>query len=362
MKVITPLLRHAVYPLLAGAGYFRSLATRGEVCILTYHGVLPRGYSSTDPVLDGNLLSARAFRQQLRWLKTNFEVVAPGDFLSWLRRERDLPSRALLLTCDDGLLNHLTEMVPILREEALSCLFFVTKSSTSSSAGMLWYEQLYLMLMTAREDQAFEAFHLQARLGSKGQRRILWWELVKRLSRLESNARKGFVTDLGNKMDLSDNRRWIACFEERFHLLTRSDLDKLSEAGMTVGAHTLSHPVLAEQSDEAALVEILESRRALEADLGVPIWAFAYPFGDPASISARDITFAERAGFQCAFTNSRGGFGARLPRYSIPRVHVTSEMSFSELEAHICGFYRDLHRPAIGWREMQSIKRPSAPV
>jgi hypothetical protein len=72
--------------------------------------------------------------------------------------------------------------------------------------------------------------------------------------------------------------------------------------------------------------------------------------------------FAERAGFDCAFVNSGGGFGAPLPRYSMPRVHVTSDMSFSELEAHICGFYRDLHRPAIGWREMQSIKRPSAPV
>ena len=62
----------------------------------------------------------------------------------------------MLLTCDDDLRNTLTEMVPILQEHGLSCLFFVTGASLGAMPVMLWYEQLYLMLLTAKEDIALE--------------------------------------------------------------------------------------------------------------------------------------------------------------------------------------------------------------
>jgi hypothetical protein len=51
---------------------------------------------------------------------------------------------------------------------------------------------------------------------------------------------------------------------------------------------------------------------------------------------------AEQAGFACAFMNVGGGFGAALPKFALPRVHVTAEMGLAELEAHISGFYNAL--------------------
>ena len=40
----------------------------------------------------------------------------------------------MLLTCDDGLQNTLTDMLPVLQELGLSCLFFVTGASLSEIA------------------------------------------------------------------------------------------------------------------------------------------------------------------------------------------------------------------------------------
>ena len=113
---------------------------------------------------------------------------------------------------------------------------------------------------------------------------------------------------------------------------------------MTVGAHTLSHPVLSRAPDDLAWHEISESRSVLKKALGQEAWAFAYPFGNGATVTRRDVRLTEEAGFRCAFMNVGGGFGAPMDRFAVPRVHVTSEMNLSEFEAHISGFYRTLRK------------------
>ena len=96
----------------------------------------------------------------------------------------------------------------------------------------------------------------------------------------------------------------------RFGLLDRSQLRQLVDQGMSVGSHTLNHPILSQQSSDLAWREISESRSLLESATGKPVWALAYPFGDPASVTTREMQMAEQAGFECAFMNIGGGFGA----------------------------------------------------
>jgi peptidoglycan/xylan/chitin deacetylase (PgdA/CDA1 family) len=109
---------------------------------------------------------------------------------------------------------------------------------------------------------------------------------------------------------------------------------------MTIGAHSLSHPILAHASPDLAEQEISESRRVLEQVLAQTTWAFAYPFGKGATVTPREIQLVEQAGFRCAFMNTGGGFGAQVDRFTVPRVHVTANMNLSEFEAHLSGFYR----------------------
>src|SRR5271154_6537407 len=114
MRFVSPLLKRLVYPTLSGAGVFRRAAARG-LAVVTYHGVVPSGYEPVDAALDGNLVSAETLRRQLRLLKSNYDVVSPEDVLAWLEGGRKLPARAVLVTCDDGLLNHLRDMLPVLQ-------------------------------------------------------------------------------------------------------------------------------------------------------------------------------------------------------------------------------------------------------
>ena len=350
MRIISPLLKRVVYPSLAKAGAFRHKPADG-LSIVTYHGIIPRDYEPVDPTIDGSLVKAETFRFQLRLLKKNYNVISPDQLLHWCENECNLPPRAVLVTCDDGLLNAATEMLPILQEQKVSCLFFALGLSASDSPGMLRYEELYLMLLAAPAGAfsvALNGLEIVGDLGTGEQRRALWRQLLRFLFKCDCEGSSQFMELMRLKLGLGAN--WKAAYLgdtariRRFSLMSANELRVLLSAGMAIGAHTLSHPMLSQLPAEKAKFEIAEGRKRLETALRAPIWAFAYPFGGSDSVSSRELVMAQEAGFKSAFLSFGGGFGADLPRYALPRIHVTSEMNLAEFEAHVSGFHNSLQR------------------
>ena len=350
MRFVSPVLKRVVYPSLAKAGVFRRSAA-GGLSIVTYHGVLPEGYRVIDPALDGSLVQAAAFREQLRLLRANYSVISPERMQQWCEGKVELPPRALLVTCDDGLVNVVTDMLPILQEEKVPCLFFVIGLSSEDEPRMLWYEELYLMLAAGREG-AFSIrlgeVEMRGVLGTQDQRRVLWRELTTFLEKCDYENCSQFLDAVRVHLGLSEGFTASYLTEprarKRFRLLGPAELRTLLAAGMSIGAHTLSHPMLSQLSEERAWFEMREGRSRLEKTLGREVWAFAYPFGGPSSVSQREFSMAEKAGYRAAFLSFGGGFGADLPHYALPRIHVTGDMTLAEFEAHVSGFYRSLRR------------------
>ena len=358
--MVSPILKRVVYPTLAGMRYFRGAAQKG-LAVITYHGVLPPGYRPMDPGFDGSLITAETFREQLHLLKKRYTIISPEEMLAWCRGF-DLPPRAALLTCDDGFLNNLTEMLPILQDEGLRCLFFVTGASTGDKRTMLWYEELLLVFMRARAGNykiCDNGLEIGGVLGEREQRRAQWWSAVKRLSQTGAETRESFLRAAHSYFELQDTLEfYLETYPEarrHFCLLTRPELQQLAAAGMTIGAHTLTHPILANLPPELAWSEIAESRARLEAAIGKNVWAFAYPFGDAGSVNSRVVAMTKQAGFDAAFLNIGGGLGSELPRHAIPRVHVNAGMGLAEFEAHLSGFYERLQR---GFRRAPEAKQP----
>jgi peptidoglycan/xylan/chitin deacetylase (PgdA/CDA1 family) len=358
LRFVSPALKHIVFPTLSRIGYLRYAAGAGPT-VVTYHGVFPAGYKVTT-ALDGNLIHADSLRRQLKLLTKRYQVITPEDFLRWSEEKLSLPPRSILLTCDDALRNTLTEMVPILEEFGVSCLFFVTGASGEETPSMLWYEELYLMLLGANEPISLSL--PEAGIGAcpivRNERHAFWWTLVERLSQFDGELRRRFLNEIRGQLELSESwrERFVqdSTLAARFLTLDVAGLRKLAAAGMTIGAHSLSHPILARASAELAWREISESRSVLENILGQTVWAFGYPFGNAATVTARDVQMTEQAGFRCAFMNSGGGFGAKIDRFALPRVHVTADMSLFEFEAHISGFYGSLRKRLLDGYELHA--------
>jgi peptidoglycan/xylan/chitin deacetylase (PgdA/CDA1 family) len=369
MLLVTPFLKHVVYPSLARLGYFRKWRTKqpDQLTVLTYHGVFPEGYKARSRFLDGNLISKDRLREQLRILKCRYNVIAPEDFKRYLRGEFQLPSRAVMLTCDDGLANVVTDMLPVLQDEGLKCLFFLTGASFMDSPAMLWHEELWLLLNVIGP-RCLDFHHASAsiqRIPSQEQekdRHALWWKLVHELSKTAAETREQFMDELRIAAGLSDTWKANLLQDEanrkRFQLLTVSQVADLLHAGMTIGAHTSHHPVLADCSAEVAKREL----SAFAAADGKPLWAFAYPFGTEDTVSSRELALSEAAGYDCAFMNIGAGFSSAMHKFSIPRIHVTADMNLGEFEAHASAFHQylqnklrhsslpTLHQPALQQR------------
>jgi peptidoglycan/xylan/chitin deacetylase (PgdA/CDA1 family) len=350
MKFVSPLLKRVLYPAMHRSARLAHYADSGPLAILTYHGVLPAGYEARDLRLDGSWVTARGFRDQLRYLRKRYNLVTPEQVRLWLSGQGDLPPRAVVLTCDDGLSNAVSDMLPILQSENATCLFFVTADSLSSAPGMLWYEELYLALLAAPEGPfVTDSCGVEFRgvlEKSAAQRHAVWRQLVERLSAGNAQARRTFAKALRAEFRLPE--KWLGQrsphFASRFRLLSREEIATLLAAGMSIGSHTASHPRLSCLPDDLAWSEISETRCQLERALGISVWAIAYPFGGTDSVSERELVMAEKAGHTCAFVNFGGGFGAELPRFALPRVHVTQQMSLAEFEGHLCGLHERLRR------------------
>lgn len=343
MRLASPFLRKVVYPGLSRTGYLR-LPVTGGPRVLTYHGILPEAYGS-DQNIDGNLVTPEKFRQHLAFLKEHYQVICPEEFLAWCEKEHALPDRAVLLTCDDGLRNHLTCMLPILQEFDVSCLFFVTGQSLASSPAMLWHEELFLAIVGGNDSEVEIPEIGNVRLTTQSSKRDLWRSLVTRISSLPRDARAQILARI--KAQLGDepiDQCKQSNLRDRFHLLQVDELRQLLDAGMSIGAHTISHPRLSGLPRESAWQEISQIRNSLELALDRPIWAFAYPFGDLNSVSDRERKLAEDAGYSCAFLNVSADWVGQKSGFAIPRIHITGSMKMPEFEAQVSGFHRFLQR------------------
>ncbi len=82
------------------------------------------------------------------------------------------------------------------------------------------------------------------------------------------------------------------------HYMSLEELKTIRDAGMWIGSHSLSHPFLTKIKDAAALRrQIFESKRILEEKLGVPVTAFAYPFGQ---YDKEIVSLVREAGYRTA--------------------------------------------------------------
>lgn len=90
---------------------------------------------------------------------------------------------------------------------------------------------------------------------------------------------------------------------------------------VTIGAHSLTHPVLANETSDEAARQIAGSVAQLAARLGRPVRTFAYPNGAAGlDYTPREQALLRAAGVELAFTTDAGYVGRRSDPLALPRV------------------------------------------
>ncbi len=85
----------------------------------------------------------------------------------------------------------------------------------------------------------------------------------------------------------------------RSEWMTWDDVRGLRDAGFEIGAHTRNHVDLGRVHGREAEGEIQGSRERLQAELGVRVDLFSYPYGRPEQITDANRELVKTLGFRC---------------------------------------------------------------
>jgi peptidoglycan/xylan/chitin deacetylase (PgdA/CDA1 family) len=232
--------------------------------ILIFHRVPP----APDPLFPGEI-DAHSFEQILVWLKSWLNILPLGEAVERLKRA-SLPSRAACVTFDDGYADNYTQALPILERHRIPATFFIATGFLDG--GRMWNDTL-IEAVRATTQEAIDLNSLGlgvVRTHSIEDKRNALQRIIPELKHRRPEARLRATSIVAEHCDASlpDNL-----------MLTSAQLRSLHAAGMEIGAHTVSHPVLTICDDASARREIADSRAKLEALLGERIGLFAYPNG-----------------------------------------------------------------------------------
>jgi peptidoglycan/xylan/chitin deacetylase (PgdA/CDA1 family) len=120
-------------------------------------------------------------------------------------------------------------------------------------------------------------------------------------------------------------------------LMTAQELNELDAHGLSVGAHTMSHPHLSALNPNRQRDEILGSKRLLEEILGHEVRAFAYPFGAFSDYSDETVSLVREAGFSLAVTNRYGTNAPAADRWTLRRIWIDRTDDLSLFKAKVDG-------------------------
>jgi poly-beta-1,6-N-acetyl-D-glucosamine N-deacetylase len=247
--------------------------------------------------------SLKEFESCVKWLKKNhFSFLSTDELCRIIDQNLPLPKGAVVLTVDDGWQSNKSNIVDIAEKHQIPVTIFVATEPVEH--GVYWWSII-----------------------EEAQRKGMTPLQVEQLKKVPNEKRLALVGNLRPKLTL------------KREALTVKQVQQIAALQwITVGAHTSTHPILNNCSEEQVYFEAQESKAKLQNWTGQCIDYFAYPNGN---YSEREARIVSETGFKLAFSvRTEYLTKENLHRkYEIPRFEVIENASFAETICRMTGVW-----------------------
>lgn len=278
---------------------------RAKLQVFIFHRVL-----AEPDLLVGGEPTAADFEWMVRFIAGAYNVLPFGEAVARLQ-QATLPAAPACITFDDGYRDNITIALPILKKYRVPATFFIATAFLSGTR--MWNDDVIEAVRIAPDGELdwSELGLGRYDLGSAAQRCRCIENVLNKLKYVQHTERWQLAREIATRADLPKISNLMM---ERDHVIA------LAQAGMEIGAHTHSHPILSGLPESQAESEIAQGKSELEAILGQPVKSFAYPNGN----TKRDLTeshvhMLERLGFHAAAITDHGFANSRTNPFLIPR-------------------------------------------
>ncbi|MDF2425436.1 MAG: polysaccharide deacetylase family protein [Nitrosopumilus sp.] len=237
-------------------------------------------------------------------MSKRYKFVSHQDMIDYYDRKISLKN-SCHITFDDGDISVYNIAFPILKEKNIPATLFVSPLMISQGTNY-WFQDLKHL----DHEVVRQKFKLQVSdkpgLESFGPNQFLKSQTF---STIDSIIRKV-------KNETHPNIPSYNMSDEQLKELAESNF-------FTIGAHTLHHPILSNESDSISAGEILDSVRDLSILLNKKVDAFAFPNGlETIDYGSRELGIIKSSDVSVSYSCTYNFFSQKCNRYAIPRVEI----------------------------------------
>jgi peptidoglycan/xylan/chitin deacetylase (PgdA/CDA1 family) len=308
--------------------------------ILLYHRVIEL---PTDPYL--LTVSPAHFAEHLAVLRKTAKPIALQQLADGLR-DRKIPRRAVVVTFDDGYFDNLDYAKPLLERYDVPATFFVVPD-VAADAGEFWWDALERIFLQPGSlpqtlcltiDNVLHQWQLGSSAGysiddytrhsswnygrkdDPTPRQAVLRSVHRLLSSLSDDERRNTLQQLTSWSGVDSAVR------PNYRTLSPAQTMRLARGELfEMGAHTMTHPVLAKLPVAKQRHEICQSKARLEQIVGQPVTSFAYPHGLKPDYSDVSVDIVRQAGFDCACAAFPGIARYGADAHQLPRLVVRND-------------------------------------
>lgn len=262
-----------------------------KLTIVMYHYIRKLNISRY-PEIKG--LDVDFFHEQIKYLNKYYNIISAYDLLGAVESNSSLPPNAILLTFDDGYIDHFTQVFPVLDRLKLSGLFFppakcilerkvldVNKIHfilASEQNKKKIVDDIYILLDKKRSSYELKSnqyywqkFAIQNRFDSA---EVVFIKCILQRE-IPEKLRRDITNTLFNKYVTLDE----AAFAEELYM-SIDQVSHLQRNSMYIGSHGYSHCWLDSVSENDQIKEVDLSLQFLKSiGNNIERWIMCYPYG-----------------------------------------------------------------------------------
>lgn len=292
-----------------------------DIPILAYHRIWDVVDEDAFP-FDVDLVSASPaeFAWQMEYVRLNFTPITCATLREILNGTKAAPPRPIVITFDDGYEDNYEHAFPILSALGIPATIFVSTGFIGSDT-TFWHERLAFSVLNAHPVTFFVSpLDMTVQLtGNKAARRKELSRILKALKRVRNSVRLEALRIIEREAGSITRDMPLSLARP----MSWKQVREMSAAGIEIGSHTVTHPILSQLEDSDLWRELTESKRMLEEHIDQSIDIISYPVGGPTAFDARVRHMARSAGYKLGLSYIAGT--NRMPvsdPFSLRRLHT----------------------------------------
>jgi peptidoglycan/xylan/chitin deacetylase (PgdA/CDA1 family) len=281
------------------------------------------------PKIKGML--TRDFGEQLALLQDRYEMATLESALDFIQGNYTPVRDLCLLTFDDGLKEHYSEITPLLTDRGIQGLFFVITSCLEGNHVVPVHMNHFLMAALDFEEyhNAFLNRLADVNPSSKNLTDVES-NLAQRVYRWDIPEVASFKYLFNFVLDFTVRDRILKdLFEEKignvqsfaqYLYVNAEEAREMQAGGMVIGGHSHQHKPLSSLSDKELESDLaLCSKSIKEKLLPQPLLPFCYPYGNRDSFNSATLKWLKHHGFACSFSTEVGSNTPGTDAFAIRR-------------------------------------------